>query len=579
MTQQLTGEEAQAAVGSVPAGRLAGEPRRPTGGAGSRLRRHVADFRADPVFGAASAVLVVLVVVFILTPVLAILAASFRGEGGLTLAHYREFLGTELYRVSSRNSLLVGVLSTGLTVAFAVPLALYVTRTRGLLATAFRVIALLPLVAPPFIFALSLITIGGRRGLLSALLGPLGIEFSIYGLHGIVIAQVLGLLPVAYMLVESVLRSIDPSLEHAARDLGASQLHTLRTVTLPLARSGIAKALLIVFVLVLADFSNPIIIGGGTPTLASNAYLLIVGRQDLPMAAVVGVVLIVPSVVVFLLQRRVLSGSGGEASLAGGEPVPLNRGIRSACLAVSLLVVGVIVAMFAFVVAGAFVRVLGVDNAFTLEHFALDRGLRYIRNSFQIALLAAALAAVLGLVQGFVLARKDVPAKGLQEFSSLFGLAVPGTIMGIGYVLVFNGAPFRLTGTLAVLVLNMAFRNVGVAMTASIGRLHQIDTAYEEASADLGAGPVRTFWSVVVPLLLPAFMAGFVYTFMTSMVTVSSVVFLVSPGTNLAAVYILNLANTAAIGEASAMSFLLICSVLACLGALRWLERRSNLGL
>lgn len=549
------------------------------GGPGSAWRRRLRSWRNDPVSAVVALVLAVLVVAFILVPVGALFVASVRGDGGLTLDLYREFIGREYYRASARNSLILGVASTTVTVGLAIPLALYTTRTRGPLTMVFRVVALLPLVAPPFIFALSLITIGGRRGLLSQVLSLVGVEASIFGLHGIVVAQALGYFPVAYMLIEGALRSLDPALEHASRDCGATQLTTLRRVTLPAARTGIYKAYLIVFVLVLADFSNPIIIGGGIPTLASDAYLLIVGQQELSMAAVVGVALIVPSIVVFLLQRRVLGDASAEASLGGGDPEPLNPGIRRVCVALSSVVVGTIAVMFSFVVVGAFVRTLGVNNSFTLDHFATGQGLGYIRNSLVVALLAALVASALGVIQGFVLARKDVPARGFQEFSSLFGLAVPGTVIGIGYVLVFNGSPFYLTGTLAILVINMAFRNIGVAMSAAISKLHQIDTAYEEASADLGAGPVRTFWRVAVPLLLPSFMSGFVYTFMTTMVTISSVVFLVSPGTNLAAVYILNLANTAAIGEASAMSFLLICSVLAILGVLRWLERRSNLGM
>ncbi len=541
-------------------------------------RQRIQSWRRDPLSAGIALLLAVLVVMFILVPVAAIFVASVRAEEGITLELYRTFLESEYYRASARNSLILGLASTLVTIGFAIPLALYTTRTRGPLTAGFRMVSLLPLVAPPFIFALSLITIGGRRGLLSQALGAVGIEGSIFGLHGIVIAQALGFFPVAYMLIEGALRSIDPALEHASRDCGASQLTTLRRVTIPAARSGIFKAFLIVFVLVLADFSNPVIIGGGQPTLASDAYLLIVGRQNLSMAAVVGVVLIVPSIAVFLLQRRILGDATGEASLGGGDPLPLNPGIRRICLTLSWIIIGAIAVMFAFVVAGAFVRTLGVNNTFTLDHFATSRGLGYIRNSLLVAVLAALVASVLGVIQGFVLARKDVPVKGFQEFSSLFGLAVPGTVIGIGYVLVFNGAPFYLTGTITILVLNMAFRNVGVSMSAAISKLHQVDTAYEEASADLGAGPIRTFWRVAVPLLLPAFMSGFVYTFMTTMVTISSVVFLVSPGTNLAAVYILNLANTAAIGEASAMSFLLICSVLAILGALRWLERRSNVG-
>src|SRR5690625_4410241 len=160
----------------------------------------------------------------------------------------------------------------------------------------------------------------------------------------------------------------------------------------------------------------------------------------------------------------------------------------------------------------------------------------------------------------------------MLEFLTLFGLAVPGTVMGIGYVLVFNGPPFFLTGTVLLLVLNMAFRKIGVGLEAGISKLHQIDYSLEEASADLGSGTFRTFRKIVLPLLRPAFMAGFVYTFMTAMVSVSSVIFLISPGTNLAAVYILNLANQAQIGRASAMSFILIVIVLICMAILRWLE-------
>src|SRR5699024_9161627 len=172
--------------------------------------------------------------------------------------------------------------------------------------------------------------------------------------------------------------------------------------------------------------------------------------------------------------------------------------------------------------------------------------------------------------------RKNIPGKKLMEFVALFGVAVPGTVIGIGYVLIFNGPPLFLTGTVILLVINMTYRKIGVSLESGISKLHQIDVSMEEASADLGAGPIRTFRKVALPLLSPAFVAGFVYAFMTSMVSVSAVIFLISPGTNLAATYILNLSSQASVGRASAMSVILIVVVLICMSILKWIENRYD---
>ena len=567
------------ALGGTPGG-----PKTPDSSPGfaARLR----ELRKEPVFALTALAMGALVVVFILVPVAFVLGQSVSVDGELSLDNWADILTTGRYRTAVVNSLVLGVVSTGLTVAFAVPLALYTTRHPGPLSRAFRVIALLPLVAPPFIFSISLALIGGRRGMLTDLIRP-ALELvgfsdpAIFGLHGVAIAQMLGFFPVAYMLIESSLRSIDSSLEQASRDLGASQLRTLGEVTLPLARAGIAKAFLIVFVLVLADFSNPLLLGAGRPTLASEAYISLIGRGNVEMAAVLGTILIVPGILVFLAQRYWLGGAD-ESSIsqtAGGANLPLNPRLKWMMLAPSLAFATGVLVLFGSLVTGAFVRAIGVNWQPTLDHFALGIGGPYVWNSFLVSLAAAVAASFLGVIQGYVLARKDVPLGGFQEFTSLFGLAVPGTVIGIGYILAFNQPPLVLTGTLAILVLNMAFRNIGVSMSGAIAKLDQIDPSFEEAARDLGAGSIRTFMTVGVPLLLPPLMAGFVYTFMTTMVTISSVIFLVSPGTQLAAVYIFSLANTGRLGPASAMSVLLIALVLVSLGILRWLERRSNLGL
>jgi iron(III) transport system permease protein len=535
---------------------------------------------SEPLFAVATIILAISILLFIVTPVLAVLLRSVGvGSGELTIQNYVKFFQTSYYIDSLFNSLKAAVLSTVGVVVLSIFVSLYVTRSESIVAKSYRGIALLPLVAPPFIFSLSLIILFGRNGIVTqGINGMFGTEFSIYGFWGVVIAQILGYFPIGYMLIESTLRTTNPSLEQASQDLGANQWKTIFNITLPLAQSGIIKASLLVFVMALADFSNPMIIGAGLPFLASDMYLLVVGEQNIDMAAVLGALLIVPSLIVFIFQTYFLKDSNLE-TISGGSGAknePLKGKLKVLVLTVSTVFIGFILLMFIMVVLGAFVKIIGINNTFTLDHFSNRTGWNSIYTSMIVSFFGAILAAGLGILQGFLYARKAIPGKKLLEFLTLFGLAVPGTVMGIGYVLIFNGSPFFLTGTVLLLVLNMAFRKIGVGLEAGLSKMHQIDMSMEEASQDLGAGPYRTFWSVVLPLLSPAFVAGFVYAFMTAMVSISSVIFLISPGTNLAAVYILGLAEQARIGMASAMSFVLIIIVLMCLGLLKVIERRTG---
>ncbi|GAK05477.1 hypothetical protein JCM19037_3977 [Geomicrobium sp. JCM 19037] len=531
-------------------------------------------------FKVAAFIIAACLLLFILIPVLAVFLRSFGiGSGqGLTLEFYTRFFTTSNHIEALTNSVSAGLISTSVILMISIPFALYVTRTpRSPISRVYRGIGLLPLVAPPFIFALSLIILFGRNGVVSNVMNDwFGLELSIYGFWGVVIAQVLGYFPIAYMMIESSLRSVNPSLEHASQDLGATQGRTIFSITLPIAGTAILKAGLLVFVMALADFSNPLIIGGGTPFLASSAYLQVIGQQNLEMAAVLGVFLIIPSLLVFLFQTYILKDHETASINNSTENNPLNPVVKAVVVFISTLMAIFIVVMFTMVVLSAFVQIIGVNNTFTLDHFSDTTGWGYIWNSVIVSFFAALIAAGLGILQGYFTVRKNMAAKKLMEFIALFGLAVPGTVMGIGYVLIFNGPPFFLTGTVLLLVMNMAFRKIGVGLESGISQLQQLDSSMEEASADLGSGPVGTFRKVVLPLLTPAFMSGFVYTFMTAMVSVSSVIFLIAPGTNLAAVYILNLADQAAIGRASAMSFILIVIVILCMGLIKFIERRAN---
>lgn len=537
-------------------------------------------FWTEPVFAVAAIVVAVLLLIFILLPLLAVFLRSFGiGDEGFTLEHYQQFFQRSTYYKSLLNSIMVGVVSTSIIISISIPFALYVTRTTSAISKVYRGLSLLPMVAPPFIFSLSLIILFGRRGVITEIINDVfGTQFSIYGFWGVVVAQVLSLFPVAFMMIEGSMRSMNPNLEYASRDLGASQTQTMFKVTLPLASTGILKAGLLVFVMALADFSNPIIIGGETSFLASDAYLLVTGKQNLEMAAVLGVFLIIPSIIVFLFQTYYIKDTDITSidSSSGAGNLSLNKPLKAITFGISTLMALFITIMFLMVVLGAFVKIIGVNNTLTFDHFADPSGWNFIYTSVIVSFLGALLASFLGLLQGYLTVRKNIPAKKLLEFVALFGVAVPGTVIGIGYVLIFNGPPLFLTGTVLLLVMNMTFRKIGVGLEAVISKLNQIDISMEEASADLGAGPVRTLRKIVLPILSPAFVSGFVYAFMTSMVSVSSVIFLISPGTNLAATYILNLASQASVGRASAMSVILIVVVLICLAILKWIERRYD---
>jgi iron(III) transport system permease protein len=231
---------------------------------------------------------------------------------------------------------------------------------------------------------------------------------------------------------------------------------------------------------------------------------------------------------------------------------------------------------FGVIFVGAFTKILTVDNSFTLAHFESQNGIRSLMSSLRFAFSAALIAPVIGIALSYILVRKRIPLKRIVEFVALLGFAVPGTVMGVGYILAFNSPPLKLTGTFAIMVINEAFRNLSVGLEAGVSKLHQVDVSIEEAAVDMGASAFQTFVRIVLPLISSAFVAGFIYTFMVGMIAVSAVIFLISPGNYLASLYILSVAEEGFLGMACAISVMLILVVLACLGSLRLLSKYTK---
>ncbi|MEW5815074.1 MAG: iron ABC transporter permease [Spirochaetota bacterium] len=532
--------------------------------------------RGDPLFISLTVFMTLLVAVFVFYPVMKVLITSFQSGGELSIANYANFFRYSYYYRSMINSLLLGVVTTTAILVISFSLSYVINKTelplRGILKTG----ALLPLISPPFIFSLALIIMAGRRGLIYQLTG---INPQIYGWRGLIISQVLSFLPLGFLMVNNVLQSLNPTLEDASLDLGASQSITLFKIIIPLSLPGLLKASLLVFIMSLADFGNPMLIGGGLPIMATDAYNLWIGEHNMEMAAVFCMLLILPSILVYVIQNYLLKeGSFITVSgqMTGTEYRRVAWYIQYPFYAISGLIFLAIMACFGVIFLSSVTKLFMINNRLTLEHFSSYTGWKALRTSLSVSSLAALITSLTSIIFAYILVRKRPWCGNLLEFIALLGFAVPGTVMGIGYILVFNRPPLLLTGTLTIIILNIAFREFPVGLEAGISKLHQIDISIEEASRDLGARSFKTFISAVLPLMSSAFAASFLYTFMVGMITISAVIFLIAPGTNLASLLILRLAETGNIGKASAMAVMLTLLVLICLLLLKLLSKKTK---
>ena len=512
-----------------------------------------------------------LLLVFVVWPVLRVAVLSVQGPSGFTLAHYTEFFGTWRLAKIFVQSLTVAAVSTVLTVAIALVLAYAVTRTDIPGKRFISMASLLPLIAPPFLVSLAFILLFGRNGVVTR---GLGLDWSIYGFQGIVVSQVFTFLPQAYILLANVLGNIDTSLEEAAENLGAGALTTLGRVTLALARPGLASAALIVFILCLTDFGNPILVGGRYNVLATEIYAQVVGMNDFASAATMSVVLIVPCLLAYLANTYWVAGRSYVTVSAGSRTTvrPTPRIVRWTLVVVAggiALFIGVI---YALIPLGSIVRMWGSDWTLSLQHYrfaSTAEGAWPIWNSVKLAVISGVVGTVIALVTAYIAERKRPPGARALESLALLPAALPGTVVGVGYILAFNVPPILLTGTIWILVASVVFWKFPVAMLAATNTLKQVDPAIEEAAVSLGAGSVRTFLRVVLPVLTGTAFSIFIYFFINGMVTVSAVVFLIYPGFNLGSVAILAQVENGYPGVACALGTILLAIVIVAVVLLR----------
>lgn len=536
-------------------------------------------------------VLVVLILgVLIVLPLVNILSSAVSEQG---LAVFSSMFSSVNLQVL-QNTVVLGVLVGAIGTVIGFLLAYVQVRLEFRGKKLLHLLALLPIVSPPFAVATAVITLFGRSGIITRDL--LGITPTLYGLPGLTIVLSLSFFPAAYMNMLGLMRSLDPSLDEAAASIGANKWRTFLTVTLPMLVPGFASSFLLLFVEAIADLANPLVIGGDFTVLSSRAYIAITGEYNVGAGAAYSLVLLLPGLLVFLIQRywatrkSVVSVTGKPA---GRPAVVTSIPARIVLLTLSGLLALLIVTIYATVVVGGFVKILGINNEFDLSHY------RYVLSGIGsdamitttvLALIATPIAGVLGLVIAWLITRKLRRGRGVIDFLGMLGLAVPGTVLGIGYALTFNkplgfgnvailpalaGGGAVLGGAIAI-VMVYVIRSSPSGQRSGVAALQQIDVAIDEASASLGASGVTTFRKVTLPLIRPALLSGLIYAFARSMTTLSPIIFITTPQTKIMTSQILSEVDAGRFGNAFAYCTILIVIVMSVIGLLNLFVRDSS---
>ena len=543
--------------------------------------------KRDPVIAPAVVLIWGAVALFVLYPLGRLLLLTF-WNGGPSLDAVRGLLGDWTHRAALVNSLLlaalVGIAGTALGFAFAL-LAVRANLPRWF-GRALDAVVLLPLISPPFTAAIALIFALGPRGLISYHVFGLT-RVNIYGLAGTLLSETLTYFPIAYLTLKAVLANVDANLEDSAFSLGARRWRVFRTVTLPLTTPGVANAFLLVSAASLADFATPLILGGTRfPVLPTQAFLQITGLYDMRGGAALCFLLLVPALAVFAGQRWFTERRGGSFVTVTGKVGAATR-VKSLSPAAVLglavvcgLVVALVLVCYLLIFAASIVRGLGADNSLSLAHYGhvFSGGLKAVRDTLIIAVLCMPVGGLFAVVLGFLVARTEFPGRRALEFAAMMNYALPGTIVGIAYLVAFNDPPLVLTGTAFILVVCYVFRYSLAGTRATTAVLAQIDPSLEEASASLGARRDVTFRRVVLPLVRPALLAGMTVLFIRAMTAISATIFLVSLSWSLVTVRILEGITNLELGQASAFSMVVIVLVYLAVVLASLAMRKLNAG-
>jgi len=552
---------------------------------------------------------VAVVAVFIFFPILEMLSSALRdSDGAYALSAFVEkFVDRKIWGLgclsggrgcgAAWNSLALALLVGFSTTSLGLVFALVATRSGIRQASLLRPLTVLPIITPPFVIGLAIILLFGLSGTVTTFVASLfDVQPTrwIYGMPGVMIAQVLSYTPIAFLVLIGVVEGVSPSMEEAAQTLRANRWQTFKSVTLPLMRPGLANAFLLGFIESMADFGNPLVLGGNFDVLSTEIFFAIVGAQNNQgRAAMLAIVLLLFTLTAFYAQRRWLGKKSYVTKTGkgdGGTHVLLPKRVLVPCLLIAGIWTTFTLVVYGMIFYGSFVELWGLNNTLTFRHYIDAFGVVFDDNGFRlkgaawdsflttlkVAATAAPLTAVLGLVTAFLLVRQNFAGKQAFEFGTMLSFAIPGTVIGVSYILAFNVPPIELTGTGVILIISFVFRNMPVGVRAGIASMSQLDKSLDEASLTLGASTWRTFTRVVLPLMKPAILAALVFSFVRAMTAISAVIFLVSAEYNMATSYIIGRVENNDYGIAIAYSTVLIVVMLLIVSLMQLLVGKTN---
>ncbi|WP_028913832.1 ABC transporter permease subunit [Pseudorhodobacter ferrugineus] len=553
---------------------------------------------------------ITIVSIFVFLPIVKMLGAAFISDDGgySVIEFFGKFVDRRIWGLgcfsgtncgAAWNSLILAVLVGVITTVLGLIFALVLTRSNFKYKQALRALTVLPIITPPFVIGLALILLFGMSGTVTQwVAGLFDMQPTrwLYGMPGLLIAQVLAFTPIAFLVMIGVVEGVSPSMEEAAQTLRANRWQTFRTVSLPLMRPGLANAFLLGFIESMADFGNPLVLGGNFDVLSTEIFFAIVGAQyDQSRAAILAMVLLGFTLGAFYLQRFWLGNKSyttvtgkGDAGVHPQMPLGLALPVYVIAGLWALFTIGV----YVYIVYGSFVQLWGVDDSLTLTHYKTafavswgDNGFRWTGSAWDsffttimIATIAAPFTAAVGLITAYLLTRQNFAGKKSFEFGTMLSFAIPGTVIGVAYILAFNVPPIEITGTGIILVISFVFRNMPVGVRAGIASMSQLDKSLDESSLTLGANSWQTFRLVILPLLRPAILAALVYSFVRAMTAISAVIFLVSARYDMATSYIIGRVENNDYGLAIAYSTALIFVMLFAVGMLQFGVGRTKIG-
>lgn len=566
--------------------------------------------KGDAFIVSSISMLSVLVVVFVFYPLISMFAGSvqdfdgsFNPDGFIRNIQEPSIWSLGCVIDGSRcgvawRTLWLALLTASSSTILGLAFALLATRTNFPYKKGLRLLTILPIITPPFVIGLALTLLFGRSGVATqAVSSFLGIEPGrwLYGITGIWIAQVLSFTPISFLVLIGVVEGVSPSMEEASQTLRADRWRTFHQVSLPLMAPGIANAFLICFIESMADFGNPMVLGGSHGVLSTEIFFAVVGSQTDPSrAAVLAIVLLLFTLSAFLIQRMWLSGKNfatvtgkGDSGMHAALPKPLAIGVYA--LVIPWIIFTLVV--YGMIIVGGFVKTWGLDNTLTVDHYVRAFSVAFTEdgiawtgvawNSFwttmEISLISAPLTAAVGMLTAYLIVRQKFYGRGVFEFALMLSFAIPGTVIGVSYIMAFNLPPLEMTGTALVLIACFVFRNMPVGVRGGIAAMSQLDRSLDEASLTLRADSLRTLRKVILPLLRPAITASLVYSFVRAITSISAVIFLVSAQYNMATSYIVGLVENGEFGVAIAYSSMLIVVMLVIISVFQLLVGQRQL--